>query len=144
MGVGRVMGMLIMAAFWSVLVLGEHCCSCAYWRVCLGCLNDIGLRWTRLGEHEDGFSVYSPLSTLKACSPQASSLMNSKVIPVVRNNSVIPVVSSFLLRGTASAKPHQWGMAKADSHQWRNSAFGGQLLRNTIIKICCRNPEAYF
>lgn len=57
MGVGRAMGTLIMAALQSVLVLGEHCCSCTSWRVCLGCLNYMGLRRPVLGECEDGFSV---------------------------------------------------------------------------------------
>lgn len=35
-------------------------------------------------------------------------------------------------------------MAKACSYQWRNSTFGEQLFRDTIIKICCSNSEAWF
>lgn len=37
-----------------------------------------------------------------------------------------------------------WDMATAGSRQWRNSTFGEELFRDSIIKICSSNSEAWF
>lgn len=60
------------------------------------------------------------------------SLMNSKATSVV----ITSQKNSF--------SKTWWDMAKASSRQWINSTFGEQLFRDTIIKICCSNSEAWF